>query len=95
MNDLFGIGQGQLGLDLGTETPENYAPNPDEVRAELLAVLETARAAKTAAPWDRRTFRYHQTVFPQMAQWLPAPEGEQLCLAFAEEAKRIEQLMAA
>jgi hypothetical protein len=43
---------------------------------------------------DRRTHRYHQVVFPQMANWLP-DTAKQLCFEFAKELERIEQLLAA
>jgi len=69
--------------------------DPDEVRAELIDILAMARAARDAAPWDRRTQRYHRVVFPQMARWLPDEEAAQLCFEFAVELDRIEALLAA
>lgn len=42
-----------------------------------------------------RTQRYHEVVFPQMANWLPREEADQLCFEFAKELERIEQLLAA
>lgn len=69
--------------------------DPADVRAELVELLATARAAQDAAPWDRRTQRFHRTVFPQMAKWLPEEEAAQLCFAFAVELDRIELLLAA
>lgn len=81
--------------DLFPEAPRDESVNPDEVRAELLEILELARNALDAAPWDRRTHRYHQVVFPQMATWLPEDEAEQLCFEFAKELERIEALLAA
>lgn len=89
-------GQQQLGLDLG-DAPvfRAYEPDRDEIRSELLGVLETARAARDAAPWDARTFKYHKVVFPQMARWLPDEERDQLCFEFAREVERIALLMAA
>ena len=96
MNDLFGNGPEQLGFDLGDKpAPRSYEPDRDEVRAELFAVLAQARAARDRCPWDRRTLRYHQVVFPQMANWLPQDERDQLCFEFATEMARIEALMAA
>ena len=95
--DMFpATGQQQLGLDLG-DTPSfrPYEPNREEIRLELLGILETARAARYEAPWDERTFRYHSVVFPQMAQWLPDDERDQLCFEFAQEVERISLLMAA
>ncbi len=96
MNDLFGNGPGQLDFDLGDKAaPRSYEPDRDEVRAELGTILAQARAARDRSPWDRRTFRYHQVVFPQMANWLPDTERNQLCFEFAQEMARIEALLAA
>ena len=81
--------------DLFPEMPRNESVDPEEVRAELLEILRIARDARDAAPWDRRTHRYHQVVFPQMASWLPDDEAEQLCFEFAKELERIEALLAA
>ena len=91
--DLFG--PSQLGLGLEDTRPDPTKVDPNEVRQELIAILEIARAARDEAPWDRRTHRYHQVVFPQMANWLPEDEAEQLCFEFARELERIEQLLAA
>lgn len=96
MNDLFDRGDRQLGFDLGEpDAAPCYTPDPADIRAELTRVLAVARAATDAAPWDRRTFLYHKTVFPQMARWLEADERDQLCFDFAREIARIAMLMAA
>ena len=92
-SDLFG--PSQLGLGLEDTRPDPTKVDPDEVRQELVAIIEIARAARNEAPWDRRTRRYHQVVFPQMASWLPDDEAEQLCFEFARELERIEALLAA
>jgi hypothetical protein len=81
--------------DLFPELPRDESVNPEEVRAELLEILRIAREAQDEAPWDRRTQLFHATVFPQMAQWLPAEEAEQLCLQFEVELERLERLLAA
>lgn len=91
--DLFG--PSQLGLGLEDTRPDPTTIDPEEVRQELKALLELAKSATVEAPWDRRTHRYHQVVFPQMAHWLPDDEATQLCFEFAEELKRIEALLAA
>ena len=85
----------QLGLGLEDTRPDPTKVDPEEVRQELTALLALARAATHEAPWDRRTHRYHQVVFPQMATWLPEDEAEQLCFEFAKELERIERLLAA
>jgi hypothetical protein len=91
--DLFG--PSQLGMGLEDTRPDPTKVDPEEVRQELVAILELARAARDEAPWDLRTHRYHQVVFPQMANWLPEDEAEQLCFEFAKELERIEALLAA
>lgn len=91
--DLFG--PSQLGLGLEDTRPDPTKIDPDEVRRELRSLLELAKSAREQAPWDRRTHRYHQVVFPQMTSWLPDDEAEQLRFEFAKELERIEQLLAA
>jgi len=59
------------------------------VRVELHKLLAEAKAAQSM-PWDARTLRLHQTVFPQMADWLPEEEAAQLRFAFAEELQRLK-----
>jgi hypothetical protein len=38
----------------------------------------------------RRSSRSTALFFPQMANWLPKQEGEQLCFQFEEELARLE-----
>lgn len=82
-------------FDMFPVTPPIETVDPEEVRAELIELLARARAALDAAPWDRRTQRYHRVVFPQMANWLPEAEAAQLRFDFARELDRIELLLAA
>jgi len=91
--DFFGARQ--LGLGLQDTRPDPAKIDPEEVRQELTALLAVAKSARETAPWDRRTQRYHQVVFPQMARWLPEDEAAQLCFEFARELERIESLLAA
>jgi len=84
------------------EQPDFFPPephveevDPEEVRAELIDLLAIARAARDAAPWDRRTHGYHRQVFPQMTNWLPEDEAAQLTMEFLFELDRIELLLAA
>jgi hypothetical protein len=91
--DFFG--PAQLGLGLEDTRPDPAQIDPQEVREELTAILAAARAAHDTAPWDLRTHRYHKTVFPQMACWLPDNERDQLCFEFSREMGRIELLLAA
>jgi len=48
------------------------------------SLLEKARSAEEM-PWSEREARMWQTVFPNMARWLPPEEGEQLRFQFAQE----------
>lgn len=92
-SDFFG--PKQLGLGLEDTRPDPTYVDPNEVREELRALLALAKSALDVAPWDRRTHRYHQVVFPQMANWLPEDEADQLRFEFARELERIETLLAA
>jgi len=72
------------------ERPERkYHADPDKVRAELNKLLAEARAAQ-AMPWDARTLKLHQTVFPQMTNWLPEDEAAQLRFEFEAELERLK-----
>jgi hypothetical protein len=84
----FGRDPRQLDM-FGSPPARNYDPDPEDVRAELLALLAKARAAPDV-PWDSKEASLYRTVFPQMANWLPAEEAAQLRLAFAAELTRLE-----
>lgn len=86
--DLFGPDPQADLFDDDAPSPVYYA-NPDEVRAELLAILAEARAARTL-PWEPSKLAFYRTVFPQMANWLPDGEAEQLRFDFAAELARLE-----
>ena len=81
----YGGDHAQLDM-FGAPPPENYDPDPADVRRELLAVLAEARAAET---WDDRRFGLYKVIFPQMANWLPAEEAQQLRRKFAAELARL------
>lgn len=69
--------------------PEREVAPPEErARARLAELLATARSARTPS-WSERDARMWQTVFPQMADWLPAEEAAQLRLEFAREIDRL------
>jgi hypothetical protein len=96
MDEHFNSGPAQFGFDLGDSAPaKSYEPDRDEIRQELNEILAQARGATSGPPWDERTFQYHKTVFPQMANWLPEDERDQLRFEFAQEVERIEMLLAA
>jgi hypothetical protein len=84
--NLFGESEPELpGLDAAAA----WRPDPDKVRAELLAVLGKARAADRH-PWDARRTLYWRTVFPQMTNWLPDVEARQLRFDFETEMRRLD-----
>ncbi|HEY2445264.1 MAG TPA: hypothetical protein VGI20_05940 [Rhizomicrobium sp.] len=64
--------------------------DPQTIRLHLVALLETARNAKTM-PWPERDARMWQVAFPQMANWLPPDEANQLRFEFAQEMQRLAQ----
>jgi hypothetical protein len=78
--------QGDL---FGTEPTPAYRPDPEKVRARLHKILAEARAARTL-PWEPTTVSLYQTIFPQMAHWLPQDEGAQLCFEFETELERLK-----
>lgn len=81
---LFGEGEDRLQAPV-----QSFAPDPERARRKLMVVLEQARAAGSM-PWSERETRMWETVFPQMANWLPRDEAEQLCFAFAQEIERLK-----
>ena len=101
MTDLFGnpVGQGagnaqhSLFGDAENLIPHPKAPDilpdPNRVREKLHALLETARTADRM-PWPERKARMWQIVFPQMANWLPDEEANQLRFEFAQELERLK-----
>jgi hypothetical protein len=82
---LFGSGEDRLQAPV-----QRTAPDPDAIRLRLQSLLETARAARKM-PWTERDARMWQTVFPNMANWLPPQEAEQLRLEFKKEMLRLER----
>lgn len=92
--DLFGHGpaQGSLfgdGDDRLQAPARHYLPDPEKVRQRLRALLEKAQSAEKM-PWSERDARMWQIVFPNMANWLPDDEAEQLRLEFAQEMERLK-----
>lgn len=66
-----------------------FVADAELIRRRLLALLETARAA-SEMPWPERDARMWQTVFPQMADWLPDEEANQLRFEFMQEIERLK-----
>ncbi|MDP2618844.1 MAG: hypothetical protein Q8P46_01485 [Hyphomicrobiales bacterium] len=69
---------------------QSTVPDPEDVRRRLKALLEKARSADKM-PWSERDARMWQSVFPNMAKWLPQDEADQLCFEFAQEMQRLKQ----
>ncbi len=93
--DLFGHGPAQGSLfgdgDDRLQAPvRRYLPDPEKVRQRLKALLEKARSAEKM-PWSSRDARMWQTVFPNMANWLPDDEAAQLRFEFAQEMERLKR----
>jgi hypothetical protein len=84
----YGSDHRQLDM-FGSPPAQSYDPDPESVRAELLAILAKARAAP-GVPWDSREASLYRVIFPQMANWLPADEAAQLRFEFANELARLE-----
>jgi hypothetical protein len=82
---LFGSGEDRLQAPTRRSTPD-----PETVRIRLRALLEKARSSDKM-PWSDRDARMWQTVFPNMANWLPEEEANQLRFEFAQEIERLTQ----
>jgi hypothetical protein len=92
-NDLFERGPVQASLfgsgeDRMQPPRPRTVPDPKDVRRRLHALLAKARAAEKM-PWSERDARMWQSVFPNMANWLPDEEANQLRLEFAQEMERL------
>lgn len=81
---LFGAGDDRMQPPV-----QRFIPDPEAIRQRLNALLEIARRAE-AMPWPDRDARMWQTVFPQMTNWLPGEEAEQLRLDFSREIERLK-----
>ena len=94
MTDLFGNGQQSLFGDepgrIPHPPPPNYLPDPDDIRRKLHLLLDKARSAERM-PWNEKNARMWQIVFPQMANWLPDDERDQLRFEFAQEMERLKK----
>ena len=92
-NDFFGNAPAQTSLfgpgeDRLKAPQQRLLPDPETVRLRLKALIEKARTAEKM-PWPERDARMWQTVFPNMAKWLPLEEAEQLRFEFEKEMQRL------
>jgi hypothetical protein len=84
-DSLFGPGENRL------QAPrQRLVPDPEMVRVRLEALLQKVRSAEKM-PWSERDARMWQTIFPNMAKWLPEEEANQLCFEFAQEMERLSK----
>jgi hypothetical protein len=83
---LFGLGETRMQPPV-----RSFVPDPATIRERLHMLLAMARDAKVM-PWPDRDAKMWQVVFPQMADWLPSDEADQLRFEFVQE---FERLMAA
>ncbi len=94
--DLFGTGPSQHSLfgEGDSRIPHleapSHLPRPEDIREKLQLILTKVRSAETI-PWNERKVRMWETVFPQMARWLPDDERDQLCFEFAQELQRLKK----
>lgn len=90
--DLFGNGQHSMFGETAGRMPnpkaQSYKPDPEHIRQRLHSLLDAARGA-SRMPWNDRDTRMWQVVFPQMANWLPEDEANQLRFEFAQELERL------
>lgn len=87
--DLFGHTGGQP--DLFADQPAQPRKVMDfqaEARRRLTKLIEQARSADRL-PWTERELQKLQILFPQMAEWLPGDEADQLRFEFAQEVERL------
>lgn len=82
---LFGSGEDRM-----QPSRQQVLPDPENVRRRLTSLLEKARMANRM-PWSERDARMWQTVFPNMANWLPEEEAKQLRFEFAHEMERLRR----
>lgn len=89
--DLFGHTRVQGDLFGSDAAVIERAPqvDPAMVRRRLMAMLSDIRSAEKKSPWPPETTRLNQLLFPQMANWLPEEERDQLRFEFETELKRL------
>ena len=91
--DLFGHTPPQGEMFATKDMRKAWQPpviDPEDVRRRLHAMLDKARASEGELPWSLETTRRNRTIFPQMANWLPHEEAEELRAAFRVELERFD-----
>jgi hypothetical protein len=88
--DLFGHTPAQADLFGQEPAPViRKQVDPDKIRLWLQSMLADLNGVENGSPWPHETLRLNRVIFPQMSNWLPAHEREQLCFAFESELKRL------
>lgn len=64
--------------------------DPEDVRRRLHSMLEKVRNSVDDLPWSLEVTLRNRTIFPQMANWLPHEEAEELRAAFRDELRRFD-----
>ena len=89
--DLFGFRAPQGDLFANAPGPNNGigVGDPVRIRKRLHDLLAEVRAAADKSPWNDRDTHMWEGVFPNMANWLPHDEAEELRAAFRAELRRL------
>lgn len=89
--DLFGHtpAQGSLFGNEDLRAPQPVQVDPEKVRLKLKAMLAELRSSELGSPWPNETTRANRYLFPQMSNWLPEDERNQLRFEFDAEMKRL------
>ena len=77
--DLFGAAK---------VAPVSVTPDPEMIRQRLQAILDQLGQSE-ALPWTEDELAYHQTVIPQMANWLESEEADVIRERFQTELLRL------
>ena len=92
-SDLFGHTAPQGEMFASTDMRPTWKPpviDPDDVRRRLQKMLDKAKNSEGELPWSLETTLRNRTIFPQMANWLPHDEAEELRAAFHAELERFD-----
>ena len=68
----------------------DWTPRPDDVRRDMVSMLDELRSA-SAMPWTDRQLFHRRTIFPQMACWLDNEDAAQLVELFGAELARLSR----
>lgn len=80
---LFGDGEDRMPVPR-----RRLEPDPDKIRRRLAELLAELRAADRM-PWPEREARMWRALFPNMANWLPPEEADDLRRSFDREFERL------